>query len=404
MPRKRARGNGEGSVRKRSDGNWEARYTAGHTPDGKQQSKSVYGRTRAEVAQKLGTALALHAELPRDPAALTVTLADYLERIAAQRVGQVSERTCEIDQSHIALIRQATVGAMLLRELRTGHLEEYYRALAQTHSKSVVQHVRIFINLALRHAVRNGHLVHHPGLLAELPRMESRKIARVLEVTDIQRLLSAARDGRWYPFVYLAVSLGLRHGELLGLQWADLNIQKGELLIQRSVGNDRAGTIRIGPLKTKGSYRTAYLDQDQLDLLSTLRAQQVEAGLITPWVFANNAGGPLSQHNVRREYRKLLQQAEIEVGTRVHDLRHTFTTLHIMGGTDPKTVSSMVGHADSRFTLDIYTHVSEERKKATAARTSAVLGLSAPKPASKPKKPSMGGLELKHFKARKKGA
>lgn len=261
MPRKRSRGNGEGSIRKRTDGKWEARYTAGHTPDGKQQRKSVYGRTRAEVAQKLSTAIALHAELPRDPAALTVTLADYLERIAAQRIGQVSERTSEIDQSHIRLIRLNSVGLLPLRDLRTSHLEAYYRELAKTHSKSVVQHVRIFINLALRHAVRNGHLLHHPGLLAELPRMESAPVARVLEIADLQHLLDVARPTRWYPFVYLTVSLGLRHGEALGLQWGDLDRAKAQLTVQRGGGNDLHGGIRVGPLKTKSSVTTQHDEQ-----------------------------------------------------------------------------------------------------------------------------------------------
>lgn len=345
MPRKRARGNGEGSVRKRPDGLWEARYTVKMGLEGTLQRKSVYGKTRAEAAQKLATKLATEAELPRDPAALTVTLADYLERIAGQRVGQVSERTSEIDQSHIRLIRLASVGNVLLRELRTGHLEAFYRDLAKTHSKSVVQHVRIFINLCLRHAVRNGHLVNHPGLLAELPRMESKRIGRMLDAAELGRLLDVARPTRWYTLLYIAVSLGLRHGELLGLQWTDLDVKKGELTLRRSVGNDIKGNIRVGPLKTKGSYRTLYLDEEQLDLLKQERAAQIPPSI---WIFADAQAQPLSQDTVRHEYRKLLKAADIDVTVRMHDLRHTFMTAHIIGGTDPKTVSSMVGHADSR--------------------------------------------------------
>lgn len=87
MPRKRARGNGEGSIRKRPDGTWEARFTVGLGPDGQLKRKSLYGRTRAEVAAKLATAQAVQGQLPKDPSAVQVSLADYLERIAEQRTG-----------------------------------------------------------------------------------------------------------------------------------------------------------------------------------------------------------------------------------------------------------------------------------------------------------------------------
>lgn len=272
-------------------------------------------------------------------------------------------------------MRLFPLGQMRLPEVTTGHLETFYRALAARYSKSVVQHVRIFINLSLRHAVRNGHLLNHPGLLAELPRMESKPVAQVLESADLQRLLEVSTGTRWEALMYFAVSLGLRHGELLGLQWGDLDRERAGIQVQRSVGVDKIGAVRVGPLKTTTSNRMAYLDDHHFALLEQMRAEQQETGFPLVWLFPSLTGGPLNQQNVRREYRKFLVRAGISPTVRIHDLRHTFTTMHIMGGTDPKTTSSLVGHKDTRFTLNIYTHVSEERKKATAARTASVLGL-----------------------------
>lgn len=380
--RKRARGNGEGSVRKRPDGSWEARFTTGTTPDGKQQRKSVYAKTRAGVVEKLKASMAVSAKLPADPSALKLTLTEYMLRVAAGRIGHLSVRTCEMDQSYIRYSHQVPAGSTLLRDLTTGHLEEWYNALAKTHSKSVVQHTRIFVNLALRQAVRRGHLLHHPGLNTELPRMTTTPIAKTLTPQAVAQLLEVAQSHDalhgtdMYLFLYLALSLGLRHGELLGLQWGDINPQASTLQIERAVTLNAAGAAFVTQPKTKASRRTLYLTPEHLNLLSG--RQQQRGGL---WVFATPDGKPRNQNNVRRSYRILLKAAGLDEKTRIHDLRHTFATYLIGGGFDPKTVADLMGHKDARLTLAIYTHTQDESRKKAALSASALVSPTTPKKA-----------------------
>ncbi|AWT35756.1 hypothetical protein GCM10008956_05330 [Deinococcus arenae] len=181
--RKRARHNGEGSLRRRPDGTWEARYTLGHA-NGKQVRKSVYGRTRAEAADKLKTALNTHAPLTGQT---DITLADYMARVATQRVSHVNARTSEIDQHWIKYTRAHPTGQVQLQKIRVAHPEDLYRHLATEKSRSVVMHVRTFINMTLKQALKHDLIISHPGVAADLPRMEKPKSPRSSRLTRSPR-------------------------------------------------------------------------------------------------------------------------------------------------------------------------------------------------------------------------
>ncbi|AWN22817.1 hypothetical protein DKM44_05910 [Deinococcus irradiatisoli] len=258
------------------------------------------------------------------------------------------------------------------KDLTPGHLEEWYNALTQTHSKSVVQHTRAFVNMVLCQAVRRGHLHHHPGLVTELPSMTTTPIAKALTPQAVTSLLSVAKEHDalhgtdMYLFLYLAPSLGLRHGELLGLQWSDINVQNSTLRIDRAVTVNEAGGVYITQPKTRASRRTLYLTPEHLALLSE---RQQRGGL---WVFTMPQGQPRNQNNVRRSYRVLLKAAGLDVKTRIHALSHTFASHLIGSGHDPKVVSDLMGHTDPRLTLAIYTHTQDESRKRAAPTASAL--------------------------------
>ncbi|AKH15978.1 tyrosine-type recombinase/integrase [Deinococcus soli (ex Cha et al. 2016)] len=368
--RKRARHNGEGSLRKRPDGTWEARYTLGRDANGKQVRKSVYGRTRAEAADKLKTALNTHAPLTGQT---DITLADYMARVATQRVGHVSARTSEIDQHWIKYTRAHPTGQVQLQKIRVAHLEDLYRHLATEKSRSVVMHVRTFINMTLKQAVKHDLIISHPGVAADLPRMEKPKVAQVITADEVATLLEEAQKGtgRWYPLIFFAVTLGLRHGEILGLQWQDVNLDAGELQVRRAISTDAKGAPRVTKPKTKSSARTLYLSEDHIALLQSIQRQQQEAGVRTALIFCTHDGQPLRQGNVRREFLTLLSRCGLP-HLRIHDLRHTFATHLIGSGFDPKTVGDLMGHSDPRMTLEIYTHAQENLKKRAALQAAQI--------------------------------
>lgn len=363
--RKRARAAGEGSLRQRPDGTWEARYTAGWTPEGKQVRRSVYGRTRAEVADKLKLKLAgtergavVLAEQGR------LTLADYAEAFVESRRGELGEGTILRLESDVRALRRQPVGQKALTEIRPVTLERLYASLAEEYAPGTVRRLRTFVNQVLRRAVRHEIIRSHPGLAADLPRMKEQRAGRALEPDELARVLVAARATPHARLFMLIAALGLRHGEALGLQWGDLDWKAGTLDVRRTVVS-RAGKPTVSQPKTARAQRTLYLTPALQVILLGQRRDLEERGLPVggeAWVFPNSLGGMLGQPNVRRVWRQVLKAAGVPK-CRIHDLRHTFVSRVIEGGADPRVAADLAGHADPRMTLSIYTHTRAEKRK-----------------------------------------
>ena len=378
MPRKRSRGNGEGSSpRKRADGRWEAKYTTGWTPEGKQVRRSVYGLTRAECAGKLKAGLAATTQ---GTILLTaqgkLTVAEYFAAYHAARQPEVGPGTHLKEGSYVKLLAKRLVGGTPLLTLRPAYLEDLYRDLATTHAPSTVQHLRSYINKGLRQAVRREVLPTHVGLIAELPRMKRESVARALEPDELARIVRFARDTRHHVLIITIAVLGVRHGEALGFQWQDLDAAAGTVQVARTVV-DRNRKAVVSEPKTRASRRTLYLPPQLLDLWRSQRAALEAAGLRTgpgDWVFPSTRGNPMIQRNVRDGWKKILLAAGVDKPYRVHDLRHTFISRLIESGADPKTAADLAGHSDPRMTLSVYTHTRDETRKRALMAASASLG------------------------------
>ena len=160
----------------------------------------------------------------------------------------------------------------------------------------------------------------------------------------------------------MELATGLRRGELLGLKWEDIDLDRGNLRVKRQIARID-GEIVEAPLKTKNAYRTLPLAEDTVDVL---QQQKKKAGS-SPWVFPSPTGGPISPDSVLHMLHRVLKRAGLP-RVRFHDLRHTFATLALQNGVDIKTVSGMLGHFSAGFTLDTYAHVATAARK-EAART-----------------------------------
>ena len=365
--RRRARHNGEGSVTRRKDGRWEGKYTAGYTPEGKQVRRSVYGRTRAEVAEKLKARL---AETPKGAVVLTelgkLTLADQLGAYLRLREAELSPGTVLKLESYIKIVAASPTGGVPLMNLKPAHLETMYRDLAGRYAAATVRHISVFVKQALRRAVRHELLRVNPADVAELPRMQSEKAAHPLEPEQLHAALKEAQSHRLYPLFATIAALGLRHGEALGLQWGDIDWKAGTLEVRRAVVS-RGGKPTLSMPKTRASLRTLYLPDELravlLAHLDTLGREGLPVSS-TAWVFPSAVGGMLSQHNVRRVWRQILAAASLPTEIRIHDLRHTFVSRLIEAGADPRTAADLAGHSDPRMTLSVYTHSRAEQRKA----------------------------------------
>ena len=374
MAKKRA--NGEGNIRKRSDGRWEGRYTAGHDPvTGKRITKNVLGKTQAEVREKLRRTIEETRGLDVARAG-EYTVGQWLEvwfnDYAMLKVRPSSHQTYRGYLDHHI---KPYIGNIPLTKLSSLDLQRLYKKLLSDGrvdrieskkqpkglSAKTVRNIHQIISSALKLAVEQKLIACNPAEGCALPKAE-RKEMQTLPVGQLTSFLREAKDSGVFALYYIDLTTGLRRGELLGLKWSDIDLEKGDLRVQRQIGRIDGKIIEM-PLKTKNAYRTLPLSADAIDVLMQQRRKTGNS----EWVFPSPTGGPMSPDSVLHMLHRVLKRAGLPK-VRFHDLRHTFATLALQNGVDIKTVSGMLGHFSAGFTLDTYAHVTTAAKR-EAART-----------------------------------
>ena len=374
MAKKRA--NGEGNIRKRSDGRWEGRYTAGHDPvTGKRITKNVLGKTQAEVREKLRRTIEETRGLDVARAG-EYTVGQWLEvwfnDYAMLKVRPSSHQTYRGYLDHHI---KPYIGNIPLTKLSSLDLQRLYKKLLSDGrvdrieskkqpkglSAKTVRNIHQIISSALKLAVEQKLIACNPAEGCALPKAE-RKEMQTLPVGQLTSFLREAKDSGVFALYYIDLTTGLRRGELLGLKWSDIDLEKGDLRVRRQIGRIDGKIIEM-PLKTKNAYRTLPLSADAIDVLMQQRRKTGNS----EWVFPSPTGGPMSPDSVLHMLHRVLKRAGLPK-VRFHDLRHTFATLALQNGVDIKTVSGMLGHFSAGFTLDTYAHVTTAAKR-EAART-----------------------------------
>jgi integrase len=355
------RGNGEGTITRRKDGRWEAKYTV-HTAKGPKR-RAFYGRTRAEVAEKLTTALSDRSSGLANFDAGSLTVGEYVGRWLSDSVrGSVRTSTHASYERQLRRYVVPALGRVKLKQLTAAHVQGLYRSMQDSGlSPRTVRYAHAVLRRALKQAVRWGMIPRNPCDDTDLPKA-SRNEMRPLDRRQARRLLGVARsDGdRLEALWVLAVHTGMRPGELLGLKWEDMDLGAGALQVKRALSPEG----RFAATKTARSRRRIDLTSGSVEALQRHREAQLEerirrAGL---WqdqdlVFPSSVGTPLSHRNVVRAFKALLRRAELPETTRFYDLRHTCATLLLSRNVHPKYVQELLGHASIALTLDIYSHV-----------------------------------------------
>ena len=372
MAKKRA--NGEGSIRKRKDGRWEGRYTAGHDSEtGKPIYRNVLGRTQSEVKEKLKTAIKATQSLDSSKTG-QYTLGQWMdvwyENYAKIKVRPSSHQTYKgYIENHI----KPNMGDIPLEKLTTLDLQRLYKTLLSRGrvdrleskgqpkglSPKTVRNIHQILSAALKLAQEQRIILTNPAEGCALPKVEHREM-KTLPVEQLQSFLREAKDSGVFELYYLELATGLRRGELLGLKWEDIDLEHGDLRVRRQIARID-GRVVEAPLKTRNAYRTLPLAEDTV---SILEEQKKKVGS-SPWVFPSATGDPISPDSVLHMLHRVLKRAGLPE-VRFHDLRHTFATLALQNGVDIKTVSGMLGHFSAGFTLDTYAHVTTSAQKAAA--------------------------------------
>lgn len=251
---------------------------------------------------------------------------------------------------------------MLYQELRTSGRTHPQRHAGQGLSPKTVRSVHLFLHAALEQAVRAGVIAKNPTTECKPPKLE-RKEMKVIQTEQIGEYLQAAAERNVLPLFFLELTTGLRRGELLALLWSDLDVQNRSISVTKSVAR-LDGELVVSKPKTQHSIRTLIVPQQAVDLL----IQEHSLHPNNPYLFPSPATGTMySPETVARIHKRLLKDAGLE-DCRFHDLRHTFATLALQNGVDIKTLSGMLGHYSSGFTLDTYTHVTRKMQEEAAEK------------------------------------
>jgi integrase len=364
------RANGEGSVYQRTDGRWCASVT---TERGRQH---FLGRTRAEVARQLTGALDA-----RDKGVLVTgprqTVSDFFTQWLDAVRPALRPRTFVGYEQLVRLHVIPQIGALSLARLTPQHLQRLYASrLNAGLSSTTVNHVHALIHKALSNAVRWGLVHRNIADLVDPPRNRHFEIV-TLSPDQARAFLAATAGHRLEALYVLAVTTGMRQGELLGLRWRDVDVDTGTLQIRGSMQATPDG-LRIMEPKTAGSRRRVALSKQPIDALRRHRVAQTEERLLmraeaTELVFTTAAGRPITASILRRSFEPLLKRAGLP-RMRFHDLRHTSATLLLGRGVHPKVVSEMLGHTRISTTLDLYSHVSMTMQQQAAEAFDAILG------------------------------
>jgi integrase len=351
------RGNNEGSIYRRKDGYWVGQYGVQTTTGRK--TRYIYGKRREEVRQKLAKAIA-----DRDGGFLfddeNISVGEYLKRWLNDSVrGSVRASTHASYKRQVGRYIIPAIGRVKLEKLTPAHVQHVYREM-QDRGLSVrtVQYTHAVLHRALKQAKRWGMVNRNVAEDVDPPRLKRDEI-QPLDREQTRRLLQAAEGVRLQALYVVAVTAGLRPGEMLALRWSDVDLQAGTLRINRALSDGE-----FAATKTPRSRRKIELSNTARAALRDHRKRQLEeqmqkAGL---WkdhglVFPSTVGTPLSHRNVVRSFKALLKRAGLPVRTRLYDLRHTCATLLLNGNVHPKYVQELLGHASIAQTLDTYSHV-----------------------------------------------
>lgn len=366
------RGRGEGSVYKRPDGLWAAQVTVGYDGRGKRRRRTVYGRTKAEVLRKLVDLQheALTGALT-EPNRLTVAvfLASWLQDVARARVRPSTlARYSGLVQKHVA----PYIGGLQLRKVTPLVLQRLYSQLEKDGASPRTRElVHVVLHAAFKHARRVNLLRENPADLVDKPRAPKRSM-RALSREEAAALLGAAKGDRLEALYVLAVTLGLRQGELLALRWEDVDLRQGTLTV-RHTQQELNGRLLVSEPKTAASRRTIPLPGRVKTALHEHRKRMLAEGLRSEWVFCDTRGGPLRRSNLtRRSFWPLLERAGLP-RIRFHDLRHTAATLLLEQGVPLKTVQALLGHSTIAVTADTYAHVTPAMERQAVAAMDAIL-------------------------------
>ena len=366
----------QGHIRSQGEGSWQLKFDLGRDPlTGKRITKFVSVKGTKREAQAELTRLLAQRDAGSYVDPTKMTLGEYLQHwlsVVERRIGKrTAHRYRQIVEKNIT----PRLGTVPVRKLTAAHIEAFEGELQKEGwvkpgkkgqeppkrglSAQTVLHVHRVLSQALTHAVRLEVLVKNPAAQVKPPRPTSDEI-KILTKPEITVLLDMANVSLLHTMILVAVTTGIRRGELLALRWSDIDVKASRLTVNQAMQRTK-GVLEFKPPKTKTSRRTITLATATIEGLQTHYKQQLEErlklGMGRPakdnLVFTRLDGQPCDPDSVTKAFDKLIVKAGVTPIT-LHGLRHTHISHLLMDGVHPKVVSERAGHASVNVTMSVY--------------------------------------------------
>ena len=402
----RKRKSGEGTVRLRKDGRWEGRIVIGYDEKGLPKTKNVLAKTKGECVEKLK---ALRESI--SPTTTSKIRADMLfgewldhwyETCSKPTIRPSSQR---IYEGYLRLYIKPKLGNIPLDKLTTNDIQQFCTWMKSDKqlggsgiSDGQIRNCYSLCHRALKKA-RAEHLIpRDPTDGCKLPSVRQEEM-KILSRESMQKLLIQAREENYYELFLLELATGLRLGEIATLQWDDLNLETGELQINKQVVAVK-GKLTVSPPKTKAAVRTLILPPPVLKVMLEYRAR-----VDSRWMFPSSKkeDAPMRPSSIHQRLHRILGHAGCD-RVRFHDLRHTYATNALAYGMDIKTLSTILGHVSCATTLNTYSHITDEMRQQAAAKIDQGIAKAEIKPQEeKPKERTMTTFQARKRWSRKAG-
>jgi len=374
---RRRRDRGDGAIFQRADGRWVARLR-----DSEGRTRYLYARDRAQAKQRLVEAQAVvHVGQPLPDQRLT--FGRYLLDWVAGLGAGVKPRTVAYYETYVRRhLLPTDLAQKPLARLEPSDLRRLYTAkLSSGLSSTSVHHIHAVIHVALQRAVDDGVLGRNVAALvgrSNRPKVRHVEMHTIAAGDQPRRFLEAAKRERLEALLVVAITTGMRRGELLALRWKDVDLDRAVLAVTGSLQGQSRPTLNIATPKS-GKSRSVAVGTVAVDALREHRKRQAQEQLLVggEWrdlglVFSTEFGDFLSPTTLRLALRRTLMRAGLPT-IRFHDLRHSAATLMLSRGVHPKMASEMLGHSTIAITLDLYSHVTANMQRQAADAIDAAL-------------------------------
>ncbi len=375
------RKNGEGMLRKRSDGRWEARVVIGYDDNNLPRTKNVTAVNKEKCLEKLEKLKQEIGIVQHNNFKEEMSFAEWID-FWYQQYSKITLRPTTQSEYEGLIYKHIIpeIGNIELNKLTQNDLQQFYSRLKTKGrlirteiygvglSDRMVRACHTLCQKSLEKAVEENLIRINPAVDCKLPPKKTKDM-KILTREEMQRFIIQAKYDGFLELFILELSTGMRRGEIIGLQWDDLNMQSGELKISRQVVILN-GKIHISEPKTKTSIRTIILPPDIVKILA-----EYKKTVNSKWLFPSpvKEDMPRNPSAVRKILNRTLEKAGCK-HIRFHDLRHTFATTALANGMDIKTLSAIIGHNSAETTLNIYTHITDEMQKSAAKKIGQNLG------------------------------